>query len=149
MMWCVPPVAVRVSAWRLSGATRRLVSLPLPGRSFLTNLANANGRTSDPVPIPVGGVLGTFFGGALLVDVDVDVGELGGLNTLLTSSWAFLPAFSASSNGTPMTTAATTSDTSVAIGLRPRPPPTVRPAETFDSWIGGRPEPAGCWGGGG
>src|SRR5262249_11291239 len=65
------------------------------------------------------------------------------------SSWAFLPAFSASSNGTPMTTAATTSDTSVAIGLRPRPPPTVRPAETFDSWIGGRPEPAGCWGGGG
>ena len=59
---------------------------------------------------------------------------------LLISFSAFLPALTASSTGMPMITAATTSDTNVVIGLRPRPPPTERPAETLESWTGGSPE---------
>src|SRR4029077_18058157 len=114
-----------------SGATRRLTSLPLPGRTFLTNFASANGRTSEPVATPVGGVLGGLGVGAPSVVDDDDGGLSALLNVLLISCSAFLPALTASSTGMPMITAATTSDTNVVIGLRPRPPPTGARAETL------------------
>src|SRR4029077_15644050 len=112
-----------------------------------TNFATANGRTSEPLPTPVGGALGALGDTEPDVEVDVDADD-GELNALLIWLSAFLPALTASSTGMPMITAATTSDTNVVIGLRPLRP-TERPAETLDSCTGGRPDRPDGWAGGG